>query len=47
MNSRHCTWLARSAGAALQVFYLPWTRTSRSPGSRTARRRHHTSGVPD
>ena len=33
-------WLARPAGAACQVVYLPWTRTSSSPGSHTARQRH-------
>jgi predicted kinase len=34
--------LAHSAGASCQVVYLPWTKTSSSPGSRTARKRHRT-----
>ena len=35
-------WLARSAGAACQVVYLPVDKTSSSPASRTARKRHRT-----
>jgi predicted kinase len=35
-------WLARSAGAACQVVYLPVDKTSSSPASHAARKRHRT-----